>query len=156
MGIGPPRSSTYWLSDLAPIAPFEESFGETITNTSPSFVGIYNQAAAAEATKLDQVAGMGYRKSLEFLIKDFLIKQRPDDAENIKKTMLGPCINNYVEDPRIKSVASRATWLGNDETHYVRKFVDRDVEDMKRLVKLTVNWIENVLLTEEYEAGMNK
>ena len=104
--------------------------------------------------KLDQVAGMGYRKSLEFLVKDFLITQRPTDEENIKKTMLGACINNYVDDPRIKSVASRATWLGNDETHYVRKWIDKDIEDLKILIKLSVNWIENVLLTEKYTKDM--
>ena len=153
---GVARSSIYHLYDLAPVTPAAEVFGETISTTSPFFVQIYNQAAAAEALKLDQVAGMGYRKALEFLIKDFLINRRPADAEAIKTTMLGACINNSVDDPRIKSVASRATWLGNDETHYVRKFADRDVEDMKRLVKLTVNWIESVLLTEEYEANMSK
>ena len=152
---GPPRSSTYMLFDLAPINPLEESFGESVATTSPSFVEIYNQAVAAEATKLGQVAGMGYRKALEFLVKDFLIKQKPADAENIKKTMLGSCINNYVDDPRIKSVAARATWLGNDETHYVRKWIDKDIEDLKILIKLSVNWIENVLLTEKYVADMN-
>lgn len=149
-------SPTFRLTDLAPIFPQEITFSDEINGVSPSFIEIYNQAAAAEAYKLNQVAGMGFRKALEFLIKDFLIHVRPADEENIKKVLLGPCINNYVDDSRIKLCAERATWLGNDETHYTRKWVDHDIEDLKTLIRLTVNWVESALLTEKYAKGMVK
>ena len=67
--------------------------------------------------------------------------------ENIKKKFLNNCIQEDVSDERIKSVARRAVWLGNDETHYVRIWADKDVSDLKKLIDLTVRWIENEVET---------
>lgn len=39
-------------------------------------------------------------------------------------------------------MANRATWLGNDETHYVRLYNDRDVTHLMALIKVTIHWIE--------------
>ena len=64
------------------------------------------------------------------------------------------CINDYVNDTRIKSVAKRAVWLGNDETHYIRKWEGKNLEDMKKLIDLTVHWIEMEKLTESFEDDM--
>jgi hypothetical protein len=102
----------------------------------------------------DQLVGIGLRKALEFLMKDFLIEQHPKEADAIKTTLLGGCIEKWVTDPNIKECAKRAAWLGNDETHYTRKWGDRDIEDLKRLVRLTTNWVDNVLLTKRYMAEM--
>ena len=145
----------YELKSIAPITPVKATFSDSITRVSPSFVEIFNQAIAAEAAGLDQMTGIGLRKALEFLIKDFTISQRPADTQAIQTSMLGQVINNYVDDTNVKTCAARATWLGNDETHYVRKWVDKDISDLKTLIKLTVNWIDNVLLTEEYLKTMN-
>lgn len=68
--------------------------------------------------------------------------------------MLGRCIADDLADDRIKNVARRAAWLGNDETHYVRRWEDRDIENLKRLIELTVRWIEMELETEEALAAM--
>lgn len=149
------NDATYYLKKLTPIAQKEENFSEEIEKLSPSFVQIYNEAISAESLNLNEVAGMGLRKALEFLIKDFAIKQKPNDEETIKKTFLGTVITNYIDDARLKNTASRAVWLGNDETHYVRKWIDKDINDLKLLIKLSVNWIENVLLTDKYSTEMN-
>jgi hypothetical protein len=127
-----------------------------IEGVSGSFYTIFDQAREAEHDQLTEIAGMGYRKALEFLIKDYLISKTTDDArrEQIKRKMLGPCIADDVADDRIKNVARRAAWLGNDETHYVRRWEDRDIEDLKRLIELTVRWIEMELETEEALAAM--
>jgi hypothetical protein len=50
--------------------------------------------------------------------------------------------------------AKRAAWLGNDEIHYVRKWEDRDINDLKILIELTCGWVRNNLLTEKYMAEM--
>jgi hypothetical protein len=144
----------FHLYDVTPKSIPRIEHSETIKELSPFFVEIYNQAIAAESAELDQIAGIGLRKALEFLIKDFAINQNPDDAEKIKGTFLGTVIKTYIDDARLKSTAERATWLGNDETHYVRKWIDKDINDLKLLIKLSVNWIENVLLTEQYSSGM--
>ena len=66
-----------------------------------------------------QICGTGYRKSLEFLIKDYLISTLPEDQhEAIKNKFLNNCIRDNISNINIKTVASRAVWLGNDETHY--------------------------------------
>jgi hypothetical protein len=49
---------------------------------------------------------------------------------------------NKVKDVRMKAMAKRATWLGNDEAHYVRKWVNRDGHDMKILIELLVSMVE--------------
>jgi hypothetical protein len=112
------------------------------------------QASAAESYGLKQIAGVGYRKALEFLIKDYCTYTRPADEAEIRKVFLGECINRFVDDPKVKDCARRAVWLGNDETHYERKWADKDVGDLKTLINLTVLWIHSCELTKQYLAEM--
>lgn len=138
-------------------APAIKQFSEIIKTISPEFESIYNQAYYAEQVGLDQICGVGYRKSLEFLIKDYLISNIEDEAEIeiIKNKFLGNCIQEDVVDANIKNVAKRAVWLGNDETHYVRKWLDKDVTNLKQLIDLTVRWIENEVETRRIVEEMN-
>lgn len=147
--------STYQLSNVSPLKAQQHHFSEVITGVSPAFVEIYNQAIAAEANSLHQIVGIGFRKALEFLVKDFACHQHPDSSDGIKAKMLGKCIEDYIEDSSVKACAKRAAWLGNDETHYLRKWEDKDISDLKLLVKLTVNGIENILLTQKYIEEMS-
>jgi len=121
---------------------------------SPQFVAIYGEAAAGEGRGLMQIAGCGYRKALEFLIKDFCVSENPADAEVIRAGWLGTIIEERIADPNIKAMAKRATWLGNDETHYIRLWIDKDMTDLKRLIALTVSWINTHQLTKLYMTDM--
>ena len=56
----------------------------TIKEISPDFCEIFNQAHKAEMCKLKLVAGPGYRKALEFLIKDYLSTQPNGDTDEAK------------------------------------------------------------------------
>jgi hypothetical protein len=89
-------------------------------------------------------------------IKDYLIRQNPDEEKNILSTFLGTCISKYIDDPRIKSCAKRAVWLGNDETHYLRKWEGKDVDDLRTLIDLTVHWVQMQHLTDRYEDEMKE
>lgn len=131
-----------------------KKFSETIESISPSFISIYNQAKQTEEYHLDQVAGMGYRKALEFLIKDYCIKRNPEKEDDIIKLLLGECIKKYITNQRIKDISQRAVWLGNDETHYVKKWVDKDINDLKLLIDITLNWIELEELSDKYTNEM--
>ena len=144
----------YLFSSSSPQTPFGNDWGEIIANISPSFIKIYNQSVFAEANNLDQIAGVGYRKALEFLIKDYLISKATDEIQisNIKHKFLGKCINEDIDNPQLKIVASRAVWLGNDHTHYEQLFDDKDISDLKRLIRLTVHWISLIKETEEAES----
>ena len=129
-------------------------FNEAILSISSSFVTIYNEAYASEQMDLTEICGVGYRKALEFLIKDYSISNNPSDEVKIKKMNLAKVIGDYVNDDRVKKVAKRAVWLGNDETHYVRKWEEKDLSDLKKLIELTVHWVEMEALTKEFESEM--
>lgn len=144
-----PNCDCFRLKASRPSEPAALEFAKHIADTSSNFCDIYNEAHKAEQFGLTQICGVGYRKSLEFLIKDYLIKHRPAEKATIETIMLGPCIENYITDPRIKEVAKRATWLGNDETHYQRRWVDKDLTDLKTMISLALHWIEAEHLTEE-------
>lgn len=121
---------------------FEETiFDDCINKLSPTFVKIYNQSSQAESSGLDEIAGIGYRKALEFLVKDYCISKNQNKSDEIAKAHLGDCINKYIEDERIKNLAKVSTWIGNDETHYVRKFEDKDINDLKKFINTTVFFI---------------
>jgi len=155
-------SSQPWrLERVEPVRFKPADVPSIVSELSADFVEIYNQALKAESVGLDQICGTGIRKALEFLIKDFAKEQAragvvKGTEEAIEGATLAQCINNYVVDANVKSVAQRAAWLGNDETHYVRKWESRDIGDLKLLVRLVVNWIDNVLLTRQYESEMQK
>ena len=130
--------------ELIPNCPMrKEEFSDIICSLSPSFEKIYNEAFAAEQMSLMEVCGVGYRKALEYLVKDYAVEGKDEKTSaDIKSSFLGQCIENYVRDSSVKAVAKRAAWLGNDEAHYIRKWENKDVRDLKGLIRLTIRWIE--------------
>jgi len=147
---------THFYSGSVPFEPMSEEFPKHISEISPQFCRICNQSRNAESQGWDLVAGPGYRKALEFLVKDYLCRMRPADAPEIKGLQLGPCIENFVDNDKVKAVAKRAAWLGNDETHYVKKWEEKDLEDLKSLIQLTVHWIEMEEMTNTVLKEMPK
>ena len=146
----------YRFSRTAPKELESNTFTELISALSTEFVSIYNQAKEAEDRGLEKICGVGYRKALEFLIKDFLIAKTSDETTKtaIKNEFLGASISKRIENTKIKEIAKRAAWLGNDETHYTKKWESKDLNDLKQTIELTVHWIEAELLTEKILAEM--
>lgn len=140
------------VSYVGPQLHEDKVFDEAICKLSPQFVRIYNQAYAAEDSNLDEIAGIGYRKALEFLIKDFCLSEHPDDKESILSMPLGACIKKYIDNQQISDLASRSVWLGNDETHYIRKHEDRDITDLKRFIQATAYFVAMSLISKEASA----
>lgn len=124
-------------------------FDERIISLSPQFDKIYNQALAAESSGLDEIAGLGYRKALEFLIKDYATYEHPEDTDEIKSKPFVQCIKSYIKNEAIVTLAERSAWIGNDEAHYIRKQEDRDISDMKSFIQAIVYFIGMVLITED-------
>lgn len=148
----------YFYKHVLPGTPVPPEIPAAVEKMSESFVELYRQAAAAEDHGLTEICGGAYRKALEFLIKDYLISisgQIGKTENQIKKKALGQCIDDHIEDTKTKNIAKRATWLGNDETHYLRKWEDKELKDLKVLLRLTINAIENALLGDEYIEQMN-
>lgn len=138
------------LLGLFPTKPKVTEFSELIQKISPKFVQIYNEALHAETLELFEIAGPGYRKAFEYLIKDYLIEKSEsnEEKEKIKKLSLMQCINN-LESHQIKAVAKRVTWLGNDQTHYTPLFEEYDISDLKSMINITISWITILFETEE-------
>jgi len=144
------RFHGFLLAGMAPVAPQRPVVPPLVAALSPTFVEVLGEALHADALSLQQVAGVGLRKALEYLVKDFCIAQHPDRADEIKALFLARCIDSFISDGRIVACAKRAVWLGNDETHYVRRWETHDVSDLKALLELTVSWIDASLRTDEY------
>ncbi len=146
-----PNSTNYnafYFKNIRPTNYAAVEFPDKISQISEEFVEIYNQANKAESLGLSKIAGVGYRKALEFLIKDYLIYLKPDDEDQIKKKFLGKCIAEDVGNQNIKDVCSRAVWLGNDR-RICRIWEAKDVSDLKAVILLAVHWIESELLTAD-------
>ena len=158
-GIG---STIFQLRSCVPNELRKEEQTETISKISTDFCSIYDEAHKAEQYGLALIAGPGYRKALEFLIKDYIVsKIVEEDPEKkaaqvkvVRETFLGKCIGDFVRNDNIKEMAKRAVWLGNDETHYERKWETKDVSDLKKLISATKYWIEMETLTADVISDM--
>lgn len=149
------KGNDFILDYSYPYSKNDKEFPEEITELSPQFIEIYNQAHHADKEKLDMICGVGYRKALEYLVKDYIISQYPNHSDKIKKEhSITKCIKEYIDDSDIKEMAERATWLGNDETHYVKKWEDRDIQDLKNLIDLTVFFISKTIKAKRYKEEM--
>jgi len=147
---------SFFFAKTIPATGQTRPFDDFVKEVSPTFCEIWNQAYQAEQAGLTQICGMGFRKALEFLVKDYLIRQKLEGEQSIRSALLGACISRHIDDPRIKSCAKRAAWLGNDETHYLRKWEGKDVKDLKTLIDLTVYWMLMQHLTDRYEDEMGE
>ena len=149
-------NGVFFLHSCVPRQLKPYSVPDELRAISPDFCDIYIEADKAEQLGLKLVCGPGYRKALEFLIKDYLtLQQTTEEAKKkIADSPLMACIKEFVTDSRVRTTAERATWLGNDETHYIRKWEDKDLEDMKRLITLTGYWIQSEHLTKSAVAEM--
>lgn len=132
----------------------EYNVPERVKNLSEKFEITYNQSAIAEHNNLTEIAGMGYRKAIEYLIKDYLISIKPDEEENIKKLLLMKCITQLLPAEgmhiTMKETLERCIWLGNDHSHYVAYHTDFSIVDMKALISLVLIQINAILEYQFY------
>ena len=112
--------------------------GESLGNEKEEeskFIKTYLQSLRAEHSGLDEIAGMGYRKAIEYLIKDWAIQTKPGDKEKIQASWFGKVIGDYFTGD-LKGILERATWLGNDQAHYIKLFQEYDISVLKELIGL--------------------
>ena len=133
-------SYKYFLSYPTPTA--SQSFSDNIAALSPQFVKIYNESLQAENLGMDSICGMGYRKALEFLVKDYAISNHSDDKDKIEQQPLAQCIGNYITDERLKTLAKASAWLGNDQTHYIQKHSSHGLNELKQSINAFVTFID--------------
>lgn len=129
----------------------EQDISKNIISLSPIFAETFLQANIAEGKSLNQVAGIGFRKAFEFLVKDFASYKNPERIEDIHKNNVNNVIDMfYKEMPKLAELLHITRKIGNDETHYYREYDDVDVKDLKKLITNFSLYIDMILNIEEY------
>lgn len=131
-------------------------FTDKVKELSENFIKIYTQSLQAESTGLDEIAGIGYRKALEFLVTDYLIKNKPEKTEFLKnpKTTLGAKIALLPED--LADYAKASSYLGNDETHYTRRHPEHGVQDLKAFIEVFIVELNREIAREKARSVIGK
>ena len=119
------------------------------------FIKTYLQSLTAENSGLDEIAGMGYRKSIEYLVKDWAIQSNPADKEKINGLWLSAVISEYY-DGDLKGILERATWLGNDQSHYNKLFEEFDLSVLKELIELIMVELDRQFKLKHYNEMIQK
>lgn len=135
--------------DLASVAPAQarrESVPAEVEALSPAFVEIFGQAQEADGRGHTHLAALGYRGALERLVRDYVVREHPQLASDVHALPLAECIARFADNPRVKAAAARTPALspGCDD--------EEAVAELKVLLRLTVNWLDNVLLERAYLA----
>lgn len=150
-----PSDNIFKITSLSKGNHKTREFQKEIKELSPIFVKIYGESEFAEQENLSEICGGGYRKALEFLVKDYLINKFPDQENEIREKFLGNCIDEMIDNEKIKQISKRAIWLGNDETHYFRKWESKDLQDLKKLIEITVHFISMEIEADQYIGEMD-
>ena len=115
---------------------------ESICNISPRFVELHNQCYWAEKNNFFELAGTGYRNAMEVLIKDFAIKELGESSDEAKKLKLFDAIGKYIPDYRFQNAADVVRIIGNDYTHYERKYDDVEFDYVKIYLDLVIMYVD--------------
>lgn len=115
---------------------------DSVVNISPRFYKLYNDSEFAYLNNMFELAGSGFRNSLEVLIKDYAIIELNENPEKVSKTKLYNCIENYLPDPLLKNAADVVRILGNDYTHYQRKYEQHNVSLLKTYLDIFIKRID--------------
>lgn len=126
------------------------SLPEKIKQLSPRFTNLYEQSYTAEQNNHIELAGSGYRNAIEVLIKDFAIKKLNAPKKDVCNMKLYDAIGSFLKEVNIDtSAADVVRVLGNDYTHYQRKYDDIDFIVVKKYLEIFIQQVETKLLLME-------
>lgn len=143
--------NTFEVLDIFPQSKYlTRDFPETINTLSPAFSDLYNQAYFAEQHKKYDIAGMGYRKALEVLVKDFAINSLQKSPDEVIKKPLAKAISDYLTgfDTFVSAECIRV--LGNDYTHYELRYDNVDFSYLRKYLDFFIFRIEMQAITSSH------
>ncbi len=111
----------------------------TIEENFPDFCQIYKDSLLADKLGLNTLYGLGLRKSVEILIKQWLSQMNP--KSNLSKPLSQ--LIDELNDDDMKSLAKASAWLGNDFAHTERKFPDKTENDLLQFIEVLMAFIHN-------------
>ena len=118
---------------------------ELIEKTSPRFIEVYNQAIRAKENGDLNLAAVGYRSALEILIKDYAINDLHEPSEKVVKLDLFHASSNYLSSDT-GNAADGGRIVGNDHTHYERKYPELDFKVLQEYMDIFIHSIRVKLL----------
>jgi hypothetical protein len=127
----------------------------TETEEDSKFIKTYLQSLEAESNGHDEIAGMGYRKAIEYLVKDWAIQTNLTEKDKILKLWLSAIIKEYFKGD-LKDILERATWLGNDQTHYNKLFEEYNIAHLKELIDLIMVELDRDFKKRHYIENIEK
>ena len=132
-------SAAFRLVSCEPRRQPEHTLSAALSNISPGFSRLYQEALAAEAAGLSELSKLGLRVALEHLIRDFCTFNHPGEADAIAHTTLGECATRFVSDANLRAGIERAA-------HVLETSADEDNAPLIELLSLSVGLIEGVLI----------
>ena|ERR1035437_4087233 len=155
--INNPNTGYMYFQHSLPLVAIERPLDPKLKEVSSEFAETYQQSWRAKQLGMLKIAGTGFRRALEFLVKDYACRDLSDpEKDPIRKKPMAQCIRDHIQEEGIKTVAERAAWLGNDETHYLRQWEDKDINDLIDLLDSVGAWIVIHLKTEQLKSSMPK
>lgn len=115
---------------------------DVLSKISERFIQMYNQALNAEFNRSLDLAAIGYRSSLEILVKDYAISELGVSEDEAGKKSLCDAIGTYLKQDELVKTADVIRILGNDYTHFKRKYPDFDFNLLKYYMVIFMKQIE--------------
>lgn len=122
---------------------------ERIQQVSSRFVDLLRQAETAKANGLTDIAGMGFRKALECLLKDALVFLGRKTHDEVCRMSLANAVASFSDNPRLKKASDNARVLGNEYTHYETRYEGYDLDTLQKLISVALHWLTMELETAE-------
>lgn len=119
---------------------------DEISKLSPRFIDMYNQALKAESEGNIELSAMGFRASLEILVKDFAVVELHKERSTVVKKSLYDAIGEYLGNQELVSSGDVIRILGNDYAHYERKYPEQDFKMLKSYMEIFIHLVETKLM----------
>lgn len=125
------------------------------------FADAYRAAQLAEAYNLLGLIEMAYRRTLEFLLKDYLCFVDADNAKKYEEMQVYTLLNDehvksLLDDETLTALAIREEWLGNDYTHYVNYHPEFDYKDMITIFDILMGKVCEKLKATKYISALQR
>lgn len=121
------------------------NFDKQLVDLSSRFVSLYHAAERSEQSGDLDLAGMGYRGSLEVLLKDYALDSTDDSKEKISKMNLGKAIATYFGDNPLGMVPADVVRLdANDFVHWNRPdgfSAEQTLDELKSYLEIFITLI---------------
>ena len=141
-----------WIEEVIPPIMETVSVPDEVKAVSPRFKEIFEQSVIAKQQGLTDLAGMGFRKALEVLVKDSLVFTNVKTQEQVDELNLHDAINSFKANPQLIKAALQAKFIGNDYAHYKAKYTGYDIDGLKKLIDITVHWVCMEIATQEIQS----